>query len=87
MIARVRKWVVEVREVTFDDDLVRGHGRYLQRGICAPRIPVSGITEKNFDTVKSQFSRFLFGKDIIGAYYQGELIVLPWWQCRALRHI
>jgi hypothetical protein len=73
MVRKSQKAGVEVREATFDDDLVRGmvdifNETSVRQGF---RFWHYG---KDFDTVKSQFSRFLFREDIIGAYYQGELI-------------
>jgi hypothetical protein len=73
IVRKSQKAGVEVREAAFDDDFVQGMvdvfndapvrqgRRFLHYG-------------KDFETVKRQFSRFLFREVLIGAYYQGELI-------------
>jgi hypothetical protein len=73
MIRKSQKAGVEVREATFDDDFVRGmvdifNEAPLRQGF---RFWHYG---KDADTVKREFSRFLFREDLIGAYYRGELI-------------
>jgi hypothetical protein len=72
-IRKAQKNGVMVKPVTFDDNFVRGitsifnetpirQGRhYLHYG-------------KDFETVKSQFSRFLFREEIFGAYLDEELV-------------
>ena len=73
MIRKSQKMGVEVRQVAFDDDFVRGMTDIFNE------TPVRQGKSfwhygKNFETVKRQFSRFLFREETIGAYYQGELI-------------
>jgi len=64
---------VEVREAAFDDDFVHGVVKIFNE------TPIRQGRRfwhygKDFETVKSQFSRFLFREDLIGAYHQNELI-------------
>jgi hypothetical protein len=64
---------VEVRETTFDDDFVSGMVKIFNE------TPIRQGRKfwhygKDFETVKKQFSRFLIREDLIGAYYQNELI-------------
>jgi hypothetical protein len=73
LIRKSEKEGVEVRESTYDDDFVRGMTAIFNEA------PVRQGRRfwhygKDFDTVKRQFSRFLFREDMIGAYYQNELI-------------
>jgi hypothetical protein len=64
---------VEVRECVYDDEFVRGMTAIFNE------TPIRQGRRfwhygKDFDTVKQQFSRNLFREELIGAYYQGELI-------------
>lgn len=64
---------VEVRQCAYDDDFVRGMTSVFNE------TPIRQGRRfwhfgKDFETVKRQFSRNLFREDLIGAYYQGELI-------------
>jgi len=73
MIRKSQKVGVEVRQVAFDDDFVRGMTDIFNE------TPVRQGKSfwhygKDFETVKRQFSRFLFREETIGAYYQGELM-------------
>ena len=72
-IRKSQKLGVEVRECSFDDEFVRGITAIFNE------TPVRQGRRfwhygKDFDTIKRQFSRFLFREELIGAYYQGELI-------------
>lgn len=72
-VRKSRKLGVEVRECSYDDDFVRGMTSIFNE------TPVRQGRRfwhygKDFDTVKRQFSRFLFREELLGAYYQGELI-------------
>jgi hypothetical protein len=62
-----------VREAAYDDDFVRGMTAIFNE------TPVRQGRRfwhygKDFQTVKKQFSRFIHREDLIGAYYQDELI-------------
>ena len=64
---------VEVRQCAYDDDFVRGMTSVFNE------TPIRQGRRfwhfgKDFETVKRQFARNLFREDLIGAYYQGELI-------------
>ena len=72
-IRKTGKLGVDVRQCTYDDDFVRGMTSIFNE------TPIRQGRRfwhygKDFDTVKRQFSRNLFREDLIGAYYQGELI-------------
>ena len=72
-IRKSQKLGVEVRECAYDDDFVRGMTSVFNE------TPIRQGRRfwhygKDFETVKRQFSRNLFREDLIGAYYQGELI-------------
>jgi hypothetical protein len=73
MIRKSQKAGVQVREATYDDDFVRGMTEIFNEA------PVRQGRRfwhygKDFETVKRQFSRFLFREDLIGAYCQNELV-------------
>jgi hypothetical protein len=64
---------VEVRECAFDDEFVRGMTAVFNE------TPVRQGRRfwhygKDAETVKQQFSRFLFREELIGAYYRDQLI-------------
>jgi len=73
LIRKTEKEGVQVKEVPFDDDFVRGMSvifndapvrqgrRFWHYGKC-------------FGTIKRQFSRFIFRETMLGAYFNGELI-------------
>jgi hypothetical protein len=72
-IRKSQKTGLEVRETQYDDAFVRGITEIFNE------TPVRQGRKfwhygKDFATVKQQFSRFLFREDLIGAYYQDELI-------------
>jgi hypothetical protein len=73
LIRKTEKSGVEVRETTFDDDFVRGMTDIFNE------TPVRQGRRfwhygKDFETIKQQFSRYLFREHMIGAYYKGSLI-------------
>jgi len=73
LVRKAQKEGVEVRETAYDDDFVRGMTAIFNEA------PVRQGRRfwhygKDFETVKRQFSRFLFREDLIGAYYRDELI-------------
>jgi len=72
-IRKSEKEGVEVRTTSFDDDFVRGMTAIFNEA------PVRQGRRfwhygKDCETVKRQFSRFLFREDMIGAYYRDGLI-------------
>jgi hypothetical protein len=73
IIRKSAKLGVEVREVPFDDDFVRGMTGIFNETPVRQGRPFIHYG-KDFETVKRQFSRFLFREEMIGAYFQGELI-------------
>lgn len=73
LIRKTQKEGVEVRQVDYDDDFVRGMTTIFNEA------PVRQGRRfwhygKDFETVKRQFSQYLFREQMIGAYYRGELI-------------
>jgi hypothetical protein len=75
LIRKTEKSGVEVREASYDDAFVRGVTDIFNE------TPVRQGRRfwhygKDFETVKQQFSRYLFREDLIGAYYRDELIGL-----------
>jgi hypothetical protein len=73
LVRKAQKKGVEVREVRYDDDFVRGMTDIFNE------TPIRQGRRfwhygKNFETVKQQFSRYLFREDLLGAYYRDELI-------------
>lgn len=72
-IRKSRKVGVDVRECAYNDEFVRGMTSIFNE----TRIRQGRSFwhyGKDFNTVKRQFSRNLFREDLIGAYFQGELI-------------
>ena len=72
-IRKAEKEGLVVKEATYDDDFVRGMTAIFNES------PVRQGRKfwhygKDFQTVKRQFSRYIHREDMIGAYYQNELI-------------
>jgi hypothetical protein len=72
-IRKAQKNGVEVREARYDSDFVRGMTEIFNEAPIRQgrRFWHYG---KDFETVKQQFSRFLFRESLLGAYYRDELI-------------
>jgi hypothetical protein len=73
LIRKAEKEGVEVRETVYDDDFVCGMTAIFNES------PVRQGRRfwhygKDFETIKRQFSRYVFRERMIGAYYRGELI-------------
>jgi hypothetical protein len=64
---------VVVKETTFDDAFVQGMTEIFNE---APTRQGTKFWHygKDFETIKRQFSRFLYREDMIGAYYEGQMI-------------
>ena len=62
-----------MREAAYDDEFVRGMTEIFNEAPIRQgrRFWHYG---KDFETVKQQFSRYLFREEMIGAYYGGEMI-------------
>jgi hypothetical protein len=73
MIRKSQKAGVEVREAAFDDNFIRGMVDIFSEAPVRQGFRFWHYG-KDFETVKREFSQFLFREDLIGAYYQGELI-------------
>lgn len=73
LVRKATKKGVEVREAVYDDDFVRGMTDIFNE------TPVRQGRRfwhygKDFQTVKTQFARFLHRETLLGAYHNGELI-------------
>jgi len=73
LVRKAQKKGVEVREARYDDEFVRGMTEIFNE------VPVRQGRRfwhygKDFETVKQQFSRYLFREHLLGAYYGNELI-------------
>jgi len=72
-IRKAQKDGVEVRQCSYDDDFVRGMTEIFNEA------PIRQGRKfwhygKDFETIKRQFSKYLFREEMIGAYFQGEMI-------------
>jgi hypothetical protein len=72
-VRKARGEGVEVREVPFDDDFVHGMTRIFNESPVRQNRPFWHYG-KDFDTVKAQFSRYLFRESMVAAYYRGSMI-------------
>jgi hypothetical protein len=73
LIRKARKLGVEIREAEYNDDFVQGMTEIFNES------PVRQGRSfwhygKDFETVKRQFSAYLYRERLIGAYYEGEMI-------------
>lgn len=73
MVRKAKKAGIEVREASYDDAFVQGMTDIFNE------TPIRQGRKfwhygKDFDTIKKQFSRFLFREQLIGAYYGDELV-------------
>jgi hypothetical protein len=73
LIRKSAKQGVDVREVEFTDEFVRGMTAIFNETPLRQGRPFWHYG-KDFDTVKRQFSKYLFRERLIGAYYESELI-------------
>jgi hypothetical protein len=73
MIRKATKNGVVVRETEFDDDFVRGMVSIFNESPIRQGKPFWHYG-KDFETVKCEFSKYLFRENLIGAYYKDELI-------------
>ena len=69
MVRKSQKAGVEVRETAFDDEFVEGMVKIFNE------TPLRQGRQfwhygKDFETVKEQFSRYLFREDMVGAYFK-----------------
>ncbi|MBV8585989.1 MAG: hypothetical protein JO308_06855, partial [Verrucomicrobia bacterium] len=73
LIRKTEKEGVEVKETVYDDEFVKGMTAIFNESAIRQgrRFWHYG---KDFETVKQQFSQYVFRERMIGAYYRGELI-------------
>jgi len=72
-IRKAEKDGLEVKEVPYDDDFVKGMTAIFNESPIRQGRPFWHYG-KSFETVKSQFSRYLHRERMIGAYHEGELV-------------
>lgn len=73
LIRKAKKNGIVLKEATFDDHFVQGMVNIFNETPMRQGKPFLHYG-KDFSTVKKQFSRYLDREDLIGAYYNGELI-------------
>ena len=73
MLTKAGKKGVVVRAATFDDDFVRGMVAIFNESPIRQGKPFWHYG-KDFETIKKEFSRFLFREQLLGAYLDQELI-------------
>lgn len=73
MVRKALKKGVTVREVDFNDEFVRGMVNIFNESPMRQGKPFLHYG-KDFETIKKDFSRYLFREEIFGAYYNGDLI-------------
>jgi hypothetical protein len=73
MVRKGQKAGVEVREAEFDDAFIRGMVEIFNETPVRQGRPFWHYG-RDFETVKREFSRFLFRESLIGAYLKDELI-------------
>ena len=72
-VRKSQKLGIEVRECVFDDEFVRGMTEIFNETPIRQGRPFWHYG-KDFETVKRQFSRYLFREQLIGAYYKDQLV-------------
>jgi hypothetical protein len=72
-VRKAEKKGVVIRQCEFDDEFIRGMIEIFNEAPMKQGKPFRHYG-KDFDTVKAEFSRYLFREDIIGAYYENKLI-------------
>jgi hypothetical protein len=73
MVNKATKQGVNVRETIFDDDFIRGMAEIFNESPLRQGRKFWHYG-KDFETIKTQFSRYLFREIMIGAYYDNQLI-------------
>lgn len=73
LIKKAEKKGIVVKEANFDNDFIQGMTSIFNETPIRQGKPFWHYG-KDFDTVKREFSRYLFREDLIGAYYNDELI-------------
>jgi hypothetical protein len=73
MVRKAKKAGIEVREASYDDAFIQGMTDIFNE---TPMRQGRKFWHygKDFEVVKRQFSRFLFREDLLGAYYENELV-------------
>jgi len=73
MVRKAKKAGIEMREASYDDAFIQGMTNIFNE---TPMRQGRKFWHygKDFETVKREFSRFLFREDLLGAYYGNELV-------------
>jgi hypothetical protein len=72
-IRKSEKEGLTIKEVAYDDEFVRGMTAIFNESPVRQGRPFWHYG-KSFETVKAQFSRYLYRERMIGAYFEGELV-------------
>jgi hypothetical protein len=72
-VKKAEKRGVHIKPVEFDDDFIRGIVAIFNETPFRQGRPFWHYG-KDFETVKREFSRFIFREDLLGAYFNGELV-------------
>jgi len=72
-VSKAQKKGVIVQRATFDDDFIRGMVAIFNESAIRQGMKFWHFG-KDFETVKREFSRYLFREELFGAYFNGELI-------------
>jgi hypothetical protein len=72
-VSKAEKKGVIVQRATFDDDFIRGMVTIFNESAVRQGREFWHYG-KDFETVKREFSRYLFREELFGAYFEGELI-------------
>jgi hypothetical protein len=73
LITKARKKGIVTRAATFDDEFVRGMTAIFNETPVRQGMPFWHYG-KDADTIKREFSRFLFREELVGAYLDDELV-------------
>ena len=73
VVRKAEKKGVKIKITTFDDNFVKGMTEIFNETPVRQGKPFLHYG-KDFETVKREFSRYLFREDLIGAYFDDELI-------------
>jgi len=73
LVRKALKRGIVIRECEYDDEFVKGMTDIFNETPIRQGKPFWHFG-KDFDTVKREFSRYLFRESLIGAFYEGELI-------------
>jgi hypothetical protein len=73
LVGKAAKKGIVLKPATFDDEFVRGMVGIFNETPIRQGVPFWHYG-KDFETIKREFSRYLFREELVGAYLDGELI-------------